>query len=281
MYTKTKLIFNLSLAFFAALLLIFPQSIIARGGSSRGRSSARGSRATPRASRTTGRSARGRRSGGSRATPRASRTTVRRAGGRRSGGSRATTRGSRTTVRSAGGRRSGGSRATLRGSRTVRSAGRHRSSGRRHTPSHFRHRGRSSLGLSFGFSDRYYYTNSSYWVSGHYETRTERVLVEPAHYETQTEYVEVEPGRHELRQVPAVKRTFQDKDGKSRTVIVEPARTEKVWIPPKFEEHQVEILIPDRYETSEIRTWIPGYWAYSPAYAPSRSWFSIGGRFRF
>lgn len=236
MYTKTKVIFNLSLAFFAALLLIFPQSMLAKGKAGRGRPGARDSRATPGGYGTTIRSA--------------------------AKGRRAAPGGYGTTIRSAGRRRS---------------AGRQRPAGRRRGRSRYGYRGRSSFGIGFGFSDRYYYTDSRYWVSGHYETRTEQVLVEPAHYETQTQYVQVEPERIEIRQVPAVTRTLQDKDGKSHTVIVQPARTEKVVIPPKFEERQVEVLVPDRYEANEIRTWIPGYWVSSP----SRLRFSIGGRFRF
>ncbi len=142
--------------------------------------------------------------------------------------------------------------------------------------------GGSSIGLSFGFSDSYYSTSYQQWAPGYYQTRTEQVLVEPGHYEWQTQQVQVEPGRYEIRQIPAVEQTRHDDQGKAYKVVISPARTETVWIPPKYQERKIKVWVPDRYETRQFRTWVPGRWVNSPAYAPGpSSFFRIGGTFRF
>jgi len=97
----------------------------------------------------------------------------------------------------------------------------------------------------------------------------------------QTQQVQVEPERYEIRQIPAVEETRHDDEGKAYKVVVEPARTETIRIPAKYEQIEVKVWVPDRYETRQFRTWVPGRWVYYPAYSPGRSWFRIGGTFRF
>ena len=147
---------------------------------------------------------------------------------------------------------------------------------------HGRHGG-SRFGIGFGFGTRFYSGSYQRWVPGWFETRIEQVLVEPAHYEWQRKRVQVEPGRYEVREVPPVEETRRDADGKAFTVIVEPARTETVWIPPRYEERKVNVWVADRYEQQETRVWIPGRWVTESSYRPGRSgsWLSLGGIFRF
>ncbi len=179
--------------------------------------------------------------------------------------------------------RSGGSRKALglRSGRRSAVAGRIHHGGRGGRRD--RHNLGSRFGISFGLGTRYYHTSYRRWVPGRYQIHLERVLVEPGHYEWQTQRVQVEPGRYEVRQIPAVEQTRSDKEGKPYTIIVEPARTETVWIPPRYEERKVQVWIPDRYEQEEVRVWTPGYWVIDSAYAPGRygSWFRFGGNFRF
>ena len=163
-----------------------------------------------------------------------------------------------------------------RGPRGGRSSDRGRSS-----RSHDRDSRHSGLSIGFGFSNRIYSTSYRRWVPGYYQTRTEQILVEPSHYEWQSHQVEVAPARYEVRSTPAVEKTVRDENGKQYTVIVEPARTETVYIPPKYEQRRIKVWIPDRYETRQIQIWIPGYWVSEPAYPPSRFRLNIGGVFRF
>ena len=184
-----------------------------------------------------------------------------------------------------GGRGGGGrsvSRSRPQGSRTGRShrGGRsHGGFGRRHRG--YRGFGGSSLGLSFGFSDNYYSSSSGQWTPGYFQTHSEQVLVEPGHYEMQSQYVQIEPERHEIRQIPAVEETRHDEKGKAYQVVVKPARTETILIPATYKQIEVKVWVPARYETRQIQVWVPGHWVSYPARAPGRSWFSIGGRFRF
>jgi len=90
------------------------------------------------------------------------------------------------------------------------------------------------------------------WVPGHYETRTERVLVEPAHYET--------------RRVREVTETRYDYYGKPYTVLVRPARVERVWVPA-------------RYETRCVRVWVPGHYVETRVATPPLPRWHIGVRF--
>ena len=173
-----------------------------------------------------------------------------------------------------GGRGGGRGGRSVSGSRQQGSrSGRSRRSGRGF--------GRSSLGLSFGFSDSYYSTSSRQWVPGYFQTHSEQVLVEPGHYEMQTQHVMVAPERHEIHQIPAVEETRHDEQGKAYKVILSPARTQTVVIPAKYEQIQVKVWPPNRYETQQVRTWVPGRWVSYRATSPGRSWFSIGGRVRF
>ena len=143
------------------------------------------------------------------------------------------------------------------------------------------HDSRSRLGISFGFGSYFYPTTYSRWVPGYYQIRTEEVLVEPAHYEWQTQQVQVEPGRYEVRHIPAVDEIRRDEQGKEYKVVIQPARTETVWIPPRYEQREVKVWVADRYETRQMQVCIPGYWVSEPAYGPSRSWLNLGGAFRF
>ncbi len=202
-----------------------------------------------------------------------------RGGGGRGGGGRGSGRGG------------GGGRSVSRGGpRSHGGSGRRHSGGRRHGGGFRRgHRGRrgygygrSSFGLSFGFSDNYYSTSSQQWIRGYFQTHTLQILVEPAHYELQTQQVQVEPERYEIRQIPAVEETRHDEKGNAYKVVVSPARTETIRIPAKYQEVQVKVWIPDRYETRQTQVWIPGRWVYSSGYAPGRSSsLRIGGRIRF
>ena len=143
------------------------------------------------------------------------------------------------------------------------------------------HRSRSHLGFGLGFGGHYYYTTYRRWVPGYYQTHTEEVLVEPGHYEWQTQRTQVEPGRYEIHHIPAVEEIRRDEQGKEYKVVLEPARTETVWVPPKYEERKVKVWVPDRYETRDVQVWVPGYWVTKRSYSPRRSWLSIGGAFRF
>ncbi len=154
--------------------------------------------------------------------------------------------------------------------------------------------GSTSLSISFGLGSRTHERR----VPGHYETHTERVLVEPGHYERQTQRVLVEPGRYEVRHIPAVynnRRGGQGKKyktpagagtrrggrGKKNQVMIRPSRTEKVWVPPRYEKRKVKVWVPDRYEIREVKVWVPGYWVNRPARSPGRFWLNLGGLFRF
>ena len=169
-----------------------------------------------------------------------------------------------------------------RSSRGLRSFG-HRRGGGHRSRSHYGRdsRGGSRLGISLGFGDRYYSTSRRHWVSGYYQTRTEQVLVEPGHYQWQTQQVQVEPGRYEVRHIPAVEEIHRDQQGKEYKVVIEPARTDTVWVPPRYETRKVKVWIPGRYETREVQVWVSGYWVSEPTYSRGGSWLKLGGVFRF
>ena len=152
----------------------------------------------------------------------------------------------------------------------------------------------SGLSISFGFGSR----TSERLVPGHYETHTERVLVEPGHYERQTQRVLVEPGRYEIRHIPAVYTNARGNGrekyktpavagpharrlGKKNQVMVRPARTEKVWVPSRYEKRKVKIWVPDRYEIRQVKVWVPGHSITKPSWSPGRFWLNLGGLFRF
>ena len=155
---------------------------------------------------------------------------------------------------------------------------RHRSPSRHNNRNY---RSRSHLGFGLGFGGHYYPTTYRRWIPGYYQTHTEEVLVEPGHYEWQIQRTQVEPGRYEIHQIPAVEEIRRDEQGKEYKVVLEPVRTKTVWVPPKYEERKVKVWVPDRYEPRDVQVWVPGYLVTERSYSPSRSWLSIGGRFRF
>lgn len=105
------------------------------------------------------------------------------------------------------------------------------------------------IGGSIGHS-RY---EKAYYVSGHYETRAETVLVEPAHYEKV--WVEAEY------------KTIELKDGTQVSVKL----SEGCWN---------KSYVPDRYETRYVQVWVPGYYLESrPAYPSLGIGIGIGFRF--
>ena len=117
------------------------------------------------------------------------------------------------------------------------------------------------------------------YVPGHYEVRTEQMLVEPGHYEQQVQQVLVEEGRWEARYVPPVEQVLRDSQGRLYKVIIAPSRTERVWIEPRYATRIVQVWCPDRYETRTVSAWVPGY--YVTQAAPIRPAFNIGGIFRW
>jgi hypothetical protein len=113
-----------------------------------------------------------------------------------------------------------------------------------------------------------------------YVLRTETVLVEAGHYELRTEKVLVEEAHWEERFIPETREVIRDDRGRVVRIIIEPERTEKVWVPDQFETRTVKVWIPPRYETRVVRV---------PQQTTSRSvfgratigGFSIGSVFRF
>lgn len=141
---------------------------------------------------------------------------------------------------------------------------------------------RSRFRIGFDWGTRFDSRPYSYWVPGRYETHIERVLVEQGHYEWEVQNVEVEPAHFETCRIPAVQETRYDADGKPYQVILEPARTEKIWVPARYEQRRDRVWIPDRYEEREVRVWVSGYWVNEPNYGlRDGSRIRIGGTFRF
>ena len=170
----------------------------------------------------------------------------------------------------------------------------------RHSASGDRDRdhGSTDLSISFGLGSHSSDRANRGWVPGHYEIRTEKVLVEPGHYERQTQRVLVEPGRYEVRHVPAVYRNGRGKGrekhktpavagprgrgrGKKNHVMVRPARTEKVWVPPRYKKRKVKVWVPDRYEIREVKVWVPRQRVTRPVRSPGRILLNLSGLFRF
>lgn len=93
----------------------------------------------------------------------------------------------------------------------------------------------------------------------------------PGHYETQYQTVLAEPARIERRWVPAVEETRRDHHGRLYSVIVR----EGYW---------TEYRLPARYETRVVQVWVPGYYQEVPVAAPlpaPRPRINIGGIFNF
>ena len=137
------------------------------------------------------------------------------------------------------------------------------------------------LTLNFDLGNVFTSAASRRWVPGHYQTRTERVLVEPGHHQWRQERVLIEPGHYETNQTPALRETLYDSRGHAHSVVVKPGRTTKVWIPARYEIRKVKVYVPPRYETRQVRVHVPGHWVSSPARQPVRSWLNLGAVFRF
>jgi hypothetical protein len=107
------------------------------------------------------------------------------------------------------------------------------------------------------------------YVPGHYESRTETVLVQPAHYER----ISVAP----------VYETRYDRWRRPYTVCIR-------------EGGYRDVYVPARYENRVVSAWAPGYWQEIPVAAPvfaappvchpvavyqPRPWWDVGFSFRF
>jgi len=109
--------------------------------------------------------------------------------------------------------------------------------------------------------------------------RTERVLVEPGHYELRTEKVLVEAAHWEERVIPETREIIRDERGRVIRIIIEPERTEKVWVPDRFETRTVKVWIPPRYETRVVR--VQESTSHSIFSRTTIGGINIGGIFRF
>ena len=124
-------------------------------------------------------------------------------------------------------------------------------------------------------------TTSRRWVPGHYQTATEQVLVEPGHYEWRKQRVLVEPGHYEIRTLPPLQQIIRGSRGRARKILLNPACTEKLWIPARYEMRKVKVYLPPRYETRQVRVWVPGQWVSRPIRTPARSCLNLGAVFNF
>ena len=116
------------------------------------------------------------------------------------------------------------------------------------------------------------------WVPGRYVTRTEQILLEPGRYEWRWQQVEVEPAHYETRHVPAVEEILYDSQGNPHRIVIESGRTEKVWVPARYELRRVKVWVPPRYGIRETRVWVPGHWVYRPRPQPG---LRLGAVIRF
>jgi len=124
-------------------------------------------------------------------------------------------------------------------------------------------------------------TTRRQWVSGRFETRVEQVCVEPGHYESHTQTVEVSPAHFEVRPAEPVEEILYDSHGNAHKVVVDSGRTEKVWVPARYETRQVKVWVPPRYETRTTRIWVPGRWVITPIHRPARLGLNLGALLRF
>lgn len=114
-------------------------------------------------------------------------------------------------------------------------------------------RDHGSVSLRFGGPSYCAPAYERVYVPGHYETRYQTVLVEPAHYER--------------RWIPDTFETRADQYGRRFTVCVRRGYWE-------------EYLAPARYENRAVNVWVPGYYQDVAVGSP-RSRFDIGAFFRF
>lgn len=131
--------------------------------------------------------------------------------------------------------------------------------------------------ISLGVGAPIGYCGPSYYVPGYYTTQVQQVLATPGRYETRTETVLASPAHYETRVIPAVEQTTYDKYGWPETVVVQPARTEQVLVPDRFETRATQVYIPPTYVNQPVQVYVPGYW--SGGYYAGPSVF-FGGRFR-
>ena len=114
---------------------------------------------------------------------------------------------------------------------------------------------RFALGVNFGTPIRYVPPVERRWVEGHYELRTETVLVAPECSERQW--------------VPAVYENRCYRPGHYARVLVAAG-------------YYQTVCIPARYETRTVQAWVPGYYVDAPGcYYPRHSSFNLGAFFRF
>jgi len=78
----------------------------------------------------------------------------------------------------------------------------------------------------------------SRYVPGHYEVRTEKVLVEPGHWEE--------------RFIPEERVVTVDRRG-WKHIIIKPARCERVWVEPRYTCRTVRVWVPGRFEYTPVR----------------------------
>lgn len=108
---------------------------------------------------------------------------------------------------------------------------------------HHHHHNHNQVGIGFGFG------SSSTYVPGHYEARSQTVMVESEHYED--------------RWVPASFKTILLNDGTQMTVKL----ADGYW---------TKVFVPARYETQIVQVWVPGYYVENSS--PS---VRVGLGFRF
>lgn len=94
----------------------------------------------------------------------------------------------------------------------------------------------------------------------------ERLYV-PGHYETRYETVLVEPSRVERRWIPDTFETRVDRYGRTYSVLIRRGYWEEYSLPP-------------RYENRAVSVWVPGYYQDVPVASP-RPRFDIGAFFHF
>ena len=133
------------------------------------------------------------------------------------------------------------------------------------------------MSVSFGLESQ----THRRWVPGHTEIRRERVLVERGHYEKQTQRVLVEPGHYEVRHIPAEHKNRRGQRGKNHKDITRRTRTERVWVPARYEKRKVKVWVPDRYEIRRVKVRIPGHWVTEPMRSGGGFRINLGGLFRF
>lgn len=120
---------------------------------------------------------------------------------------------------------------------------------------------------------------SQRWVPGHFETRTEQILVAPGRYETQIQNVLVQDGRWVEQMVPAVTETRRDFRGRLFTVVVAPPRLQRVWIAPVYESRTTQVWCPAQYDVRTVQVWVEG--GYVAEVVPLRPAISIGAAFHW